>query len=424
MSVVPGGMTDVLPAFLNAHTHSAIAAYKGVTRSRPFEQWFVERAARQAGPPTPEDLAASALVTGLENLAAGATALIDHVNAPQTEEHIYAIARAYEALGIRAWVLIDAGDLPRLAYTREAYPRYAKAIPTAELPEEMQPLVAFPRPYEEQLRDIRQIIVGWKGTRVRLGLAFSSATWCSDGLLADGAALGKELDVPITVHAEESPVQREVCLAQWGKSGIQRLAEHGVLSPRTIVAHTVQINAADARLLAEHGASVAHNPLSNLKLQNGIAPLGDMLAAGVNVCLGSDGASSGDDQSLFPVIRVAAALAPLNGIAKLGGVIEEHVLRMASEHGRRLWRDHVFSGDRIQLRAPVAPFAAVWSDLAPLIAEVTVDGSPVLARARVIVAEQGAAARVQRLTSQAVTAEGSARADRWAAVTARFNVRT
>lgn len=421
MSAIPDGMADVLPTFVNAHTHSAIAAFKGVTRSRPFEQWFVERAARQARPPTPEDLAASALVTGLENLAAGASALIDHVNAPQTKEHIYAIARAYEALGIRAWVLVDAGDLPRLAYTREAYPRYPKAIPTAALPEEMQPLVALPRTYEEQLRDIREIITGWKGTRVKIGLALSSSTWCSDGLLADAAALAKELDVPIAVHAEESPVQREVCLAQWGKSGIQRLADQGVLSPRTIVAHTVQIDAADVRLLAKHGASISHNPLSNLKLQNGIAPVGDMLAAGVNVCLGSDGASSGDDQSLFPVMRVAAALAHLNGIAKLGGVIEEHVLRMASEHGRRLWFAGNPGDDRIQLDGPVAPFAAIWSDLAPLIAEIVVEGEPVLARARDLVAEQGAVAHVRQLTAAAVTPEGIARADRFAAVTARFN---
>jgi 5-methylthioadenosine/S-adenosylhomocysteine deaminase len=420
VSLLKDEMTASLPTFVNAHTHSAIAAYKGVTRSRPFEQWFVERAARMAQQPTPDDLAASALVTGLENLAAGASGLIDHVNAPQTVEHIYAIARAYEALGIRAWVLVDATDLPRLCYTREAYPRYAKAIATADLPPEMQPLVAPPRPYQEQLRDIRAIIAGWNGTRVKLGLALSSPTWCSDGLLADGAALAKELDVPIAVHAEESPVQREVCLAQWGMSGIRRLAAFGVLSPRTIVAHTVQIDAADIDLLAQHGASVSHNPLSNLKLQNGIAPVGQMLGAGVNVCLGSDGASSGDDQTLFPVMRVVAAFAHLNGIVDLGGVIEEHVLRMASDNGRRLWFAGNPDGDRIELSTAVPPFAAIWSDLAPLIAEIIIESEPVLGRARDLVQEQGATARVQQLTAEAVAPDAAARAERWAAVTARF----
>jgi guanine deaminase len=414
-------MLDSLPTFVNAHTHSPIAAYKGVTRSRPFEMWFVERAARQSQPPSPEDLAASALITGLENLAAGNSAIVDHVNAPQTVDHIYAIARAYEMLGIRAWVLVDATDLPRLCYTREAYPRYPGAIPTADLPAEMQALVAPTRPYQEQIAAIREIITGWNGTRVKLGLALSSPTWCSDGLLAAGASLAQELNVPIAVHAEESPVQRGVCLAQWGMSGIRRLAEFGVLSPRTVVAHTVQINDEDVKLLARHGASVAHNPLSNLKLQNGIAPVGKLLAAGVNVCLGSDGASSGDDQSLFPVIRMAAALAHLNGLRLLEGVIEETVLRMATEHGRRLWWEGDPASDRMHLGAAVGPYAAVWSDLAPLIAEVTVEGEAVLARARDVVLERGAAARIGQLTAEAMAPEAVARAERFAAVPARYS---
>ncbi len=411
MSVASEPLSDFLPTFVNAHTHSAVAQYKGLTRSRPFEAWFVERAARQAKPPTPEELAACALVTGLENLAAGNSGIIDHVNAPQTKEHIYAIAEAYEVLGLRAWVLVDATDLPRLCYTREAYPRYSKAIATESLPVEMQPLVAFPRPWDQQLRDIREIIQGWNGTRVKLGLALSSPTWCSDGLLEGGAAMAKELGVPLAVHADESPVQREVCLAQWDMTGIQRLAHFGVLSPRTIVAHVVQADDDDVKLLAQHGASVAHNPLSNLKLQNGIAPVGKMRRAGVNVCLGTDGASSGDDQSLFPVIRVAAALARLNGIADLGGIVEDHVLHMASSHGHRLWWEGNPSADQMRLSSPVGPYAAVWTDLSHQIDEMLVEGEPVLKRARDVAAKRNAAATVSRLMAEAMAPESLARVE-------------
>ena len=77
--------TTSLPGFVNAHTHSPLAPYKGVVRSQPFEMWFADRSARQDRDPTPEELAACALVTGLENLAAGTTAIIDHLNAPQTD---------------------------------------------------------------------------------------------------------------------------------------------------------------------------------------------------------------------------------------------------------------------------------------------------------------------------------------------------
>jgi hypothetical protein len=287
----------------------------------------------------------------------------------------------------------------------------------------MRPFVAPPRPYAEQLAAVRDVITGWKGARVKLGLAFGSPTWCSDGLLAAGAALARELDVPIAVHAEESPVQREVCLAQWGMSGIRRLEEFGVLSPRTIVAHTVQIDDEDIRILARTGASVAHNPLSNLKLQNGVAPIGRMLTAGVNVCLGSDGASSGDDQSLFPVMRVVAALAHLNGLRGDFLVIEETVMQFASAHGKRLWWDGDPSRDRMDLASPVAPYAAVWSDLGSLIAEVRIDGEPVLTKAREFVRTQGAAARVAELTAEAVAPEAVARAERFASVIAGFTER-
>jgi 5-methylthioadenosine/S-adenosylhomocysteine deaminase len=417
---VPSGLKKTLPGLVNAHTHSPLAPLKGLTRSRPFEQWFMERPVRQGGaPPSPEMLAACALAGGLENLACGNTAIIDHVNVPQTKEHVYAIANAYEALGIRAWVLVDATDLPRTCYTTEAYPRYPKAIPTAELSPELQALVSTPPPYPGQLAAIREIITGWKGTRVKLGVAMSNAVWCSDGLLADGAALARELDVPIAIHAEESPVQREVCLAQWGESGIQRLKRFGVLSPKTIVAHVAQIDEADIATLADSGASVSHNPTSNLKLQNGIAPVGAMLRAGVNVCVGTDGSSSGDDQDLYSVLRFVAGLARVNGLQDLEGGIEEWVVRMATEHGYKLWFDASASQDHVSLSQAVGAFAAVWANPSRLIDEVFIDRKPVLASARAAVASTDLSP-LHRAMEEGASAERSELADRLTAVTARY----
>lgn len=405
-------LTTTVKGLVNAHTHSFRAPYKGITRSRPFDMWFADASARQERDATPEEVAANALVTGLENLEAGNTGIVDHLNVPHTKEHVYAAANAYESLGIRAWVLVDVTDIPRLCYTKEYYPRYPKAIPIAELPEEMRERIRPPRPYQELLAIVREIVAGWKGTRVRLGLALGSAVWCSDGLLKDAASLSQELDVPVSVHAEESPVQREVCFAQWGMSGIRRLAEFGVLSPRAIVAHCVQVDGDDARLLASSGANVVHNPISNMKLQNGIAPVGKLLEAGVNVCLGSDGASSADDQNLYPVMRTVAALARLNG---LQGDLEGQVLRMAT--ALKLLDT---SEDRVELSRPVGPFAHAWSDLADCIAEVYVGGAPLLAKARDVVQAAGAYEAVTRQMEEAAAPERAARGDRFAAVTARY----
>ena len=416
------GTTDLLtalPGFVNAHLHSPTAPYRGLTRSRPFEMWFADRNARQGSPLTPEELRACALVTGVQNLATGNVAIIDHVIGPQSSEEVHPIAWAYEELGMYAWVFIDVSDLPRICYTREAYPGYPKAIPTAELPEEMQAL-AQPTRYEEQLQAVADTVRGWRGRRVKVGLALSNPAWCSDGLLRDAAVLARELDSPIEIHAEESMVQREVSLAQWGMSGIARLAHLGILSERTIVAHAAQVDEADIQLLAQHGASVSHNPISNLKLQNGIAPVGRMLAAGVNVCLGTDGQSCADSQSLFPVLKFVAALAGLNGLRDLGGVVEETALQMATENGYRLWFDSDFSEDYMEFAAPIGPYAYVWDDPAALIEEVYVDGEPRLDMAGAFVVESGAADTVARLTEEALSPERLARAERFAQVVARY----
>lgn len=415
-----GNLITTLPGFVNAHLHSPSAPWKGITRSQPFEAWFVDRSARATGLLTPEEAAACALVTGLENLAAGNTAIIDHVIGLRTREHIYAIAHAYEALGLYAWVFVDISDLPSLCYTSEVYPRYPKAIPMADLPEEMRALVQPPTGYEDQLNAVAGIIRGWPGQRVKVGLALSNPVWCSDGLLRDATILAQELDSPIEVHAEESPVQREASMAQWGMSGIERLASRGVLSERTIVAHAAQIDDQDIALLAQRRASVSHNPISNLKLHNGIAPVGKMIAAGINVCLGTDSQSCADSQSLFPVLKFVAALAGFNGLRDLGDVVEERVLMMATENGRRLW----FAGDRSQdymeFSEPIGPYGFVWDDPLPLIAEVYVDGQPRLSEARQYVQESGAKEIVARLMTQLATSDKQARAEKFVNLLTRY----
>lgn len=409
-----GPLTNTVKALTNAHTHSFRAPSKGITRSRPFDQWFADTSSRGDRDPTIEETSANALVTGLENLESGNTAIVDHLVVPHATDHVYAAANAYETLGIRALVLVDCTDIPRLCYTKEYYPKFPRAIALADLPEEMRARIKPFRPYQEMLAAVREMIAGWKGTRVRLGLALGSAVWCSDGLLRDAAAMSKELDVPVSVHAEESPVQREVCFAQWGMSGIRRLAEFGVLSPRAIVAHCVQVDDEDARLLASSGANVVHNPISNMKLQNGVAPVGKLLDAGVNVCLGSDGASSGDDQNLYPVMRFVAAMGRING---LKGELEEQVLAMATS-----LKLLDASQDRVELSRPVGPFAHAWSDLSPLIREVHIAGAPVLAKARETVRAAKAYELVTQQTEEAAHPDRAARGERFAAAVAGYSI--
>ncbi|MFQ5933028.1 MAG: amidohydrolase family protein [Dehalococcoidia bacterium] len=407
------------PGFVNAHTHSHSIPYKGTSRSAPFEPWLAYRVVSRAGRLSPEEQVACALVSGLENLTAGNVAVIDHLYTEMTREHLYGVAEAYQALGMRAWVFPNIDDLPMVCYTREAYPNYPKAIPIDELPEEARSLVQ-PRPFRERIEAAKELIKGWEGNRVRMGLALGNPVWCSDELLEAAFQAVKELDVPLEVHAEESPVQREVSLAQWGMSGVQRLDSYGLLSSKTIVAHCVQASDEDIALLGKRGASVSHNPLSNLKLHNGIGRIGRMLQAGVNVCLGSDGSNSGDEQSLFPVMRMATALARLNGLQKLTEIVEEEVVDMASTRGHRLWFPDSISEDRVDYGQPVDPVRLVWCDMDRGIREVYVDGSPVLERARSVVEERGVEEIVASMAAEALGSGESPLVQKWVSLLERY----
>jgi cytosine/adenosine deaminase-related metal-dependent hydrolase len=334
------------------------------------------------------------LYTGYENIAAGNTAIVDQCFVPLTPEHFYAITQAYEDLGLQAWVFSELGDLPMSFYTKEAYAKFEKAIPLGELPEDLQALCVESDDYRDQLHALSELIKGWQGERVRIGVGLSNPVWCSDDLMSGAADLARSLDVPINFHAEESPIQRVAHFAQWGMSGIQRAAKFGLLGPRTLITHVVQVNQKDIELMAESGCSVSHNPISNLKLHNGVAPIGSMIEAGIRVCLGSDGHSSGDSQSLFPVMKMAAALADLNGIGSLEQVLEILALKMARENGRGLWFEDDFTQDTIQFSSPIGPFGHVWDDPAPKIEEVYIKGESRLAAARELVHHRGADAIV------------------------------
>ena len=110
------------------------------------------------------------------------------------------------------------------------------------------------------------------------------------------------------VHISETKAEHEACLARHGKTPIQTLDEYGVWDGRAIAAHCVWTTPEDWAIMAERGISAIHNPISNLKLGSGIAPVPAMKKAGVNVCLGTDGVSSNNCTDFFSDLKFAAIL--------------------------------------------------------------------------------------------------------------------
>ena len=122
------------------------------------------------------------------------------------------------------------------------------------------------------------------------------------------AGYAREHGLGMHVHISETRSEHEECLARHGKTPIQVLNDYGVWDGRAIAAHCVWTTPEDWAVMAEKGISAIHNPMSNLKLGSGIAPVPAMKKAGVNVCLGTDGVSSNNCTDFFSDLKFAAIL--------------------------------------------------------------------------------------------------------------------
>ncbi|MGH7926865.1 MAG: amidohydrolase family protein, partial [Candidatus Binatia bacterium] len=146
---------------------------------------------------------------------------------------------------------------------------------------------------------------------------------------ADDKALG------ISAHVAESKSVVECVRREHGKNGVvEFLHEFGILGPSSIFAHSVHVTKAEIGLLKQTGSSVSHNPVSNMMLGDGVAPVVEMLRQGVNVALGTDGAASNHSQDLFDTMKAASLLQKVHH-QDAGAIKPYDVLRMATIGGAK-----------------------------------------------------------------------------------------
>jgi 5-methylthioadenosine/S-adenosylhomocysteine deaminase len=192
------------------------------------------------------------------------------------------VARALTGVGMRAVVGIIAIDFPT-PYATDAEDYLSKGLAARDALRD-DPLVSFT-------------------------LAPHAPYTVSDATLARVAMLAEELDLPVHIHVHETAHEVEESVARFGVRPLERLEQFGLLSERLIAVHAVHLSDAEVARLGRVGASVAHCPVSNLKLASGIAPVPALLGAGVNVALGTDGAASNNRLDMLDEARFAALLA-------------------------------------------------------------------------------------------------------------------
>lgn len=301
LQIVSGEGRLAIPGLINAHTHSPENILKATSPSLPLELWLIPLFANSVSW-SPRLTYLSALLGAAEMLKTGTTAVLDHLWTVEgvAGEYLDEAMRAYQDSGIRVGVApsIEDQDLVLEAGTRAGL----------EFPEHLftNRFALWP-PIDEQLDNLGRFLETWHNRaegRLRCLPGPSGIHWCSSELLERCLELAERFHTGLHLHAVETALQAHAIHSLLGKGGITFLKEEGILRPGTSLAHTIWLDPGDLDLLAETGATVVHNPVSNLRLGSGRFPLIEARKRGVWVALGSDGSASNDTQNMFGVLKL------------------------------------------------------------------------------------------------------------------------
>jgi 5-methylthioadenosine/S-adenosylhomocysteine deaminase len=269
--------TAILPGFVNAHTHLEYAVYGGFGDGLAFGPWIATHIRRKAVL-APDDYVAIARLGAVECLRSGVTTIGD-------ASYSGAAAQAAAELGLGGTIYLEVFG----SDVEQARARFERTAADARRHES---------PY------------------LRLGVSPHAPYTTS----VEVSAWAESTGLPLMTHLHETRAERdwlERGAGAWaeamgdkllpppGASGIRQLATHGLLSPRLVAVHAVDLEDDELRLLAEHGTGVAHCPRSNAYLGCGAAPLRALLDAGVPVGLGTDSPNSAGDFDFFAELRAA-----------------------------------------------------------------------------------------------------------------------
>lgn len=292
----------LLPGLINLHTHAAMALLRGYADDMPLMRWLNERIwPAEKRLVAPEFVHDGTLLACWEMLRGGITCYNDMYFFPRQA------ARAALTAGMRAALGITVFEFPS-AYGSDADDYLVKGLETRdELADE--PLLSF-------------------------CLAPHAPYTVADKTFERIAVLAGELDLPIHIHVHETQDEIAASLEDHGVRPLERLRRLGLLGPQLIAVHAVHLLETEIDLLAEQGCHVAHCPTSNMKLASGLAPVGALLAKGVGVGLGTDGAASNNRLDVLQEMRHAALLAKL-GSGDAACLPAHQALRMATLEGAR-----------------------------------------------------------------------------------------
>ena len=273
----------VMPGFVQAHVHLCQALFRGMADDLPLLDWLRERIWPLEAAHDASSMRASAELGIAEMLLGGTTSILD-MGSVHHQEQIFRTMKRSGIRGFSGKAMMDRG---------RGVPRGLKEST------------------RQSVETSRSLCRDWHGAAAgRIGYAYAPRfiLSCSESLMRQTANAAREDGVLIHTHAAEHRAERQAVKEQLGLDDIAALEKFGIYGPQAVLAHGVQLRAAEIRRMSRLGTRIAHCPSANLKLASGIAPLAEMLEAGLVVGIGSDGAPCNNRMDPWTEMRQAALL--------------------------------------------------------------------------------------------------------------------
>ena len=266
------------PGFVNAHTHAAMTLFRSYADDMALLDWLQQKIWPAEAKLVAEDVYWGTQLAIAEMLASGTTAFADMYF------FMDQVAKACQETGMRASL--------------------SRGLIEADGPQQ-----------DQRFEENEQLFVDYHGAadgRITVMLGPHAPYTCPPECMKKVVAMAERLGAEIHVHLAETQWEVDQSMKKYGKSPVAVLNDLGVFERGTLAAHCVWVSPEDIEILAAKKVRVVHNPASNMKLASGAAPVAAMLAAGVTVALGTDGATSNNNLDMLEEVRLASFLQKLN----------------------------------------------------------------------------------------------------------------
>ena len=297
-TVIDGKDRLVIPGLINSHSHTYMSVMRNCADDLSFTDWLFNTIDPIEGRMENEDAYWGSLLSQMEMIKTGTTAFNDQ------QMHIHMTTKAVAESGMRA--VIGRGLVGNEADRNDR--RIREAL--------------------EELEDAALT------DRLSFRLNPHAPYSCQGDYLKMVVEIAKEKGLGIHIHLAEGQAESDNMLKDHNCTPTEYLRDAGVFDVPVIAAHCIRVSDSDIAILKEKGVNVVTNPISNAKLGNGVAPVPKLLAAGVNVCLGTDGAASNNAQNMIREMSVEALIhKAVNGDPQCVGAKE--IFKMATVNGAK-----------------------------------------------------------------------------------------